>query len=72
MPWNTLALEFAAGLGLSLCFVLHYVAARRSTADPELREEANAAIAEALDVLALPGSRRPALIVHNGLSATRR
>jgi len=73
VPWNTLIIEFAVGLLALSAVVLQFMAARRSNFDPELRDETDAAIAEALDVLGLPdASKRPPLIVHNGLSATRR
>lgn len=75
---HVLAPELAVGLFTLICFLLRVLSAFsdscRLAAVDELRKEKQDALHEALAVLGLmdPAAPKTDLIVHNGLSASRR
>jgi hypothetical protein len=78
MPIHVLAPELAVGLLLLTCFVLRvaslFADSSRLAASDELREEKQDAVVEAMIALGLADALalKTDLIVHNGLSASRR
>ena len=81
VPWNAVALEVVlAALVITALLIASPASAlilrrQRERVPEEVRDEASAAVAEAMDWLGLPSEPeriRSGLIVHNGLYASRR